>query len=76
MMSNRASRDLCKVRRGNAKLFKIVMKKIKELSDGQFSDDNQKRLTGKDTAVPIYEAKMTRDTRLVVRIVISPFFLP
>jgi hypothetical protein len=28
----------------------------------------QKRLIGKDTEVPIYEAKMTRDTRLVYTI--------
>ncbi len=38
----------------------------RELSNGHFSDDNQKRLTGSDNDVPIYEAKMTRDTRLVV----------
>ena len=39
----------------------------RELSKGHFSDDNQKRLTGSDKDIPIYEAKMTRDTRLVVR---------
>ena len=33
---------------------------------GHFSDDNQKRLTGSKTDIPIYEAKMTRDSRLVV----------
>ena len=40
----------------------------RELSEGFFSKDNQKRLIGKDTEVPIYEAKMTRDTRLVYTI--------
>ncbi|EJD54497.1 hypothetical protein AURDEDRAFT_179643, partial [Auricularia subglabra TFB-10046 SS5] len=64
-ISSRADRDLRELHRGDAKMFKIVMKKIKELSCGHFSDDNQKRLTGKDTAVPVFEAKMTRDTRLV-----------
>lgn len=38
----------------------------RELSNGHFSDDNQKRLTGSQNEIPIYEAKMTRDTRLVV----------
>lgn len=38
----------------------------RELSNGHFSDDNQKRLTGANIPVPIYEAKMTRDSRLVV----------
>ena len=40
----------------------------RELSNGHFSDDNQKRLTGLDVEIPIYEAKMTGDTRLVVSI--------
>lgn len=39
---------------------------VRELSKGHFSDDNQKRLTGLDVEIPIYEAKMTGDTRLVV----------
>jgi hypothetical protein len=38
----------------------------RELSNGHFSDDNQKRLNGPDTDIPIFEAKMTRDLRLVV----------
>jgi hypothetical protein len=40
---------------------------FRELSNGHFSDDNQKRLTGSDNDIPVYEAKMTRDSRLVVR---------
>ena len=39
----------------------------RELSNGQFSYDNQKRLAGSDMEVPVFEAKMTGDTRLVVR---------
>lgn len=38
----------------------------RELSKGHFSDDNQKRLTGSDNEIPIFEAKMTSDSRLVV----------
>jgi hypothetical protein len=42
----------------------------RELSNGHFSDDNQKRLVGTNTPIPIYEAKMTRDSRLVVGVVL------
>jgi hypothetical protein len=43
----------------------ILSNGARELSNGQFSDDNQKKLTGHDTeGVPIFEAKMTRDLRL------------
>lgn len=38
----------------------------RELSKGHFSDDNQKRLNGPDIDIPVFEAKMTRDSRLVV----------
>lgn len=38
----------------------------RELSNGHFSSDNQKKLNGPATEIPIYEAKMTRDSRLVV----------
>ena len=40
---------------------------FRELSNGHFSEDNQKRLNGPDTEIPIFEAKTTRDSRLVVR---------
>ena len=40
----------------------------RELSNGHFSDENQKRLNGSSSsAIPIFEAKMQRDLRLVVR---------
>jgi len=39
---------------------------VRELSNGHFSDDNQKRLVGIDTDIPVYEAKMGRDSRLIV----------
>ena len=38
----------------------------RELSHGHFSEDNQKRLNGLDTQIPIFEAKTTRDSRLIV----------
>jgi hypothetical protein len=47
--------------------YDIYMKKLRELSHGMFSADNQKRLVGPNAEIPIYEAKMTGDSRLVVR---------
>ena len=39
----------------------------REISNGHFSEDNQKRLTRQSsTEVPVFEAKMSRDLRLVV----------
>ncbi|PIL29944.1 hypothetical protein GSI_07855 [Ganoderma sinense ZZ0214-1] len=66
LFTARAIRDLRQARDG--KLFNIFMKKIRELSNGHFSDDNQKRLTAVDLEVPVYEAKMTGDTRLVYQV--------
>jgi hypothetical protein len=66
LMSSRAEHDLRDARKRQPERFDIYMKKIKELSHGQFSSDNQKRLTGPGTEVPIFEAKMTGDSRLVV----------
>ncbi|KAH9919767.1 uncharacterized protein BXZ73DRAFT_104875 [Epithele typhae] len=74
LISTRADRDLRQARKRDAKMFAIYVKKIKELSNGHFSDDNQKRLTGLDVDIPIYEAKMTGDTRLVYQVDCIPEF--
>lgn len=39
---------------------------FRELSKGFFSDSNQKLLSGNDNDIPIYEAKLSRDLRIVV----------
>ena len=46
---------------------RTLLTPFRQLSQGHFSPDNQKKLTGSATKLPIYEAKMTGDTRLVVR---------
>ncbi|RDX51441.1 hypothetical protein OH76DRAFT_1481370 [Lentinus brumalis] len=65
LFSSRAARDLRKVRKDDKRRCKIVMRKIKDLSDGYFTPDNYKMLSGGDIDIPIYEAKMTGDSRLV-----------
>ncbi|KAI9436974.1 hypothetical protein H4582DRAFT_1853973 [Lactarius indigo] len=74
LISGRADRNLREMRRKDKNLFRITLKKIKELSNGHFSDDNHKRLTGTSVSVPIYEAKMTRDSRLVYQVDCVPDF--
>ncbi|KAF9778765.1 hypothetical protein BJ322DRAFT_1114103 [Thelephora terrestris] len=68
LLSTRAQKYLRDVKRGNGVMFEITVKKLKELSQGHFSGDNQKQLTGPKIIIPVYEAKMTGDTRLVYRI--------
>ncbi|PIL35661.1 hypothetical protein GSI_02391 [Ganoderma sinense ZZ0214-1] len=64
--TSRAARDLRQARDG--KMFGIYVKKLQELSRGHFSEDNQKRLTGVPVYIPVYEAKMTGDTRLIYQV--------
>lgn len=50
------------------KLTRVLTDIFRELSNGRFSADNQKRLNGgSNSGVPIYEAKVNGDVRLVVR---------
>ncbi|KAH9949530.1 hypothetical protein B0H21DRAFT_881892 [Amylocystis lapponica] len=74
LISTRADADLRQTRKREVKLFDIILKKIKELSRGHFSEDNHKVLTGPETDIPIFEAKMTRDSRLVYQIDCVPEF--
>lgn len=68
-VTSRAEKHLREFRKQDGKMLRIILKKIKELSHGHFSDDNHKRLNGSPSnGVPVYEAKMTRDTRLVYQI--------
>ncbi|GJE94233.1 hypothetical protein PsYK624_104010 [Phanerochaete sordida] len=53
------------------KMYDIIIKKMKELSNGHFSADNHKRLVGSPRNVHVFEAKMTGDTRLIHRIHIA-----
>ncbi|KAK0478174.1 hypothetical protein IW261DRAFT_1482258 [Armillaria novae-zelandiae] len=72
IISTNADDFLRSTHRKDASTFQIIVKKIKELSCGHFSDDNQKRLSGSGTEVPVFEAKMTRDLRLIYQIDVIP----
>jgi len=82
LLSDRARKDLQSFRRADGAMFQIVLEKIKwdltlrcnqpllipprQLSQGHFSRSNQKSLTGAKTKLPIYEARMAGDNRLIV----------
>ncbi|KAG8869862.1 hypothetical protein FRB98_002112, partial [Tulasnella sp. 332] len=67
-ISTRAFQHMRQLDGGDAAVFGIVRKKIKELSHGHFSESNQKLLVGNGSEVPIFEAKMSRDLRLVYQV--------
>ncbi|KAG8877561.1 hypothetical protein FRB98_006657 [Tulasnella sp. 332] len=67
-ISTRAFQHLRQLDGGDAAVFGIVRKKIKELSHGHFFESNQEVLVGNGGEVPIFEAKMSRDLRLVYQI--------
>ncbi|KIJ21330.1 hypothetical protein PAXINDRAFT_164864 [Paxillus involutus ATCC 200175] len=66
-----ATKKLRELRKSDNKKCNIVVKKIKQLSNGHFSEDNQKRLN-EPSGVPIFEAKMQRDLRLVYQVDVVP----
>ncbi|KAI5986328.1 hypothetical protein EDD15DRAFT_2373322 [Pisolithus albus] len=65
LLGTSGAKKLREFRKRDIKKFKTIYKKIKELSNGQFSGDNQNRLDGTRSGVPIFEAYMERDLRLV-----------
>ncbi|KAF6740880.1 hypothetical protein DFP72DRAFT_951310 [Ephemerocybe angulata] len=70
MLSGRAEGNLRTIGRGDSKrILKAVINKIVELSKGEFRHDNQKCLNNKGNyTLPIYEARLPGDRRLVYRI--------
>ncbi|KIK71556.1 hypothetical protein GYMLUDRAFT_33762 [Collybiopsis luxurians FD-317 M1] len=68
LISQNADAELRSRHRKERHSFDIIVKKIKELSNGHFSPDNQKRLSGPTSDVPVFEAKMTADLRLIYQI--------
>lgn len=64
----RAERDLRDYNRRGRKTFTAIVKKMRDLSNGDFSPDNYQQLNGGDVEIPIYEAKITEDLKLVYQI--------
>ncbi|OCH88369.1 hypothetical protein OBBRIDRAFT_889173, partial [Obba rivulosa] len=68
LMSARVERDLRVMNGKDKKLCEIVIRKLKDLSHGLFSEDNQRRLNSTKSDVPIYRAFVVGDCRLVYHI--------
>ncbi|PBK60033.1 hypothetical protein ARMSODRAFT_966416 [Armillaria solidipes] len=72
VVSSDADNFLRSTHKKDISTFNVTVKKIKELSCGHFTDNNQKRLSGSATEVPVFEAKVSRNLRLVYQIDIIP----
>ncbi|KAF9033219.1 hypothetical protein BDZ89DRAFT_983953 [Hymenopellis radicata] len=72
IISKNAHDVLRSTHRKDQATFNIIVNKIKDLSSGHFSNDNQKPLSGAGTDVPVFEAKMSRDLRLIYQVDLIP----
>ncbi|KIY72674.1 hypothetical protein CYLTODRAFT_449643 [Cylindrobasidium torrendii FP15055 ss-10] len=71
-MGETATKFLRTMRSKDKETLRIIIGKMKDLSTGHFSSDNQKRLKGPSADVPVFEAKATGDLRVVYHIDLIP----
>ncbi|TBU42439.1 hypothetical protein BD309DRAFT_866302 [Dichomitus squalens] len=67
-ITDNANSDFRKLRKKSPELLRVVMKKIRDLSRGHFSPDNQILISDTENSVPIFKAKMTGVSRLVYQV--------
>ncbi|KAG9078420.1 hypothetical protein FRC06_008372 [Ceratobasidium sp. 370] len=67
LMASRAIRQLQKLER-DQKVLDIVQKKIKELSNGTFTFENHRMITGTAEYIPIYRARLASDLRILYQV--------
>ncbi|PBL01521.1 hypothetical protein ARMGADRAFT_984178 [Armillaria gallica] len=72
VISTNADKFLRRAHKKKPSTFDATVEKIKELSCGHFTDDNQKRLCGSEIEVPVFSAKISRSLRLIYQIDIIP----
>ncbi|KAF8151966.1 hypothetical protein K438DRAFT_1778624 [Mycena galopus ATCC 62051] len=70
----RAERDLREFNRRDRKTCNVIVNKMRELSNGDFSPDNHRQINEGNNEVPIYEAKVVEDLRLVYQIDCAPVY--
>ena len=55
------------LREADGKMYGVYLQKLQEISNGYLNGDNQKKLKGHEhQLVPLFEAKVTRDSRIIV----------
>ncbi|CAE7084985.1 unnamed protein product [Rhizoctonia solani] len=64
VLAGRARGEL-RVLAGDKNTFDIVRKKLRELSYGQFTADNQRVVHGSQQYIPIYRARLSSDLRII-----------
>ncbi|SJL05199.1 uncharacterized protein ARMOST_08565 [Armillaria ostoyae] len=72
VISTNADNLLRRAHKRNLTAFNAIVEKIKELSCGLFTGDNQRRVCGSAVEVPVFSAKISRSLRLVYQIDIIP----
>ncbi|KAJ7652111.1 hypothetical protein DFH06DRAFT_1094341 [Mycena polygramma] len=70
----RAERDLREYNRRERKMFLIIVNKMRELSNGDFSHHNYRQIDGDNVEFPIYEARVTEELRLVYQVDCIPVY--
>ncbi|KAJ7171695.1 hypothetical protein C8R43DRAFT_874648, partial [Mycena crocata] len=70
----RAERDLREYNRRDRRTFLIIVKKMRDLSNGDFSPGNYRQINGSNVEIPIYEAKVTEELRMVYQIDCTPVY--
>jgi len=68
VISSRAERDLREERRRNKKSCELIVKKIRDLSQGNFSGVNQRRINFSGDGIPIFQANATYHARLIYQV--------
>ncbi|KAI6128067.1 hypothetical protein EDD16DRAFT_170251 [Pisolithus croceorrhizus] len=68
LMASSATKELFQLRRRDAKMATCVLKKIRQLSKGEFIGNNYRVLRGPSHGIPIYQAQVLSNLRLVYQI--------
>ncbi|PFH50711.1 hypothetical protein AMATHDRAFT_85569, partial [Amanita thiersii Skay4041] len=68
LMSTRASKHLREARRKDRSIFLSILKKIRDLSHGDFHGDNQRPIQHSNESLPIFEARAQYNARIVYHI--------
>lgn len=68
LMASSATKDLLQLRRHDTKMTECVLKRFRQLSRGNFSGNNLRSLHRPSHGIPIYQAEVLSNLRLVYQI--------
>ncbi|KAJ7222598.1 hypothetical protein GGX14DRAFT_664393, partial [Mycena pura] len=70
----RAEQDLRQLNKRDPKTVSFILKKMRELSNGNFYPDNYEQINGATDEIPIYQTKVTEKLRLVYQVDCVPMY--